>query len=178
MEKIYNIRYIDAYYIYDKNIDETRLVPHNAYGYMERNGNNIIIIFIKKRRTDNKKIVSEKRNIIEGLVIPDAAPLSIVNTHKTNILRNVIEGSFVAITLRDVVHVTNIPRYDCSIMYTEGILFKIKKDHVVLKDPQTIRIYPTPIVNHPGGGKPTYLIVPISFITDIEVISQNHEKTA
>jgi len=170
MKKIYTVKYVDAYYIYEKRIGKTKLSLHEAHGYVERRGNNIIIIFIKKRKISNKKTIEGKENIVEGLVIPDTALVSVVDTYKTDILKNITIGSSVSVTWRDVVYVTNTPTYDCPIMYTEGILTKIKRDHIVLKDPETIRVYPTPVRNHPGRGLPTYLMIPISFITDITVI--------
>ena len=170
MDEIYSVKYVDAYYIYTKSIGKTKLSLHEAHGYMERNGDNIIIIFIKKRWANNRRVMNEKGNIVKGLVIPDTAVVSTVGTYKNDILKNVITGSPVTVTWRDVVYVANLPRYDCSTMCTDGILFKIEKDHIVLKDPETIRMYPMPVKNHPGGGLPTYLVIPISFIADIRAI--------
>ncbi len=167
MKKIYIVKHVDAYYTYEKRIGKTKLSFHEAHGYVERKGNNIIIIFIKKRKISNKKTIERKENIIEGLVIPDTSLVSVVDTYKTDILKNITIGSPVSVTWRDVVYVANTPTYDCHIMYTEGVLTKIKRDHIVLKDPETLCVYPSPARNHPGMGLPTYLVIPISFITDI-----------
>lgn len=172
MDKICNIKYVDAYYIYEKNIGETQLSLFDAHGYVEEVANNIVIIFIKKRGTVNSKTIGNKKAIIKGLVIPDTALVSAVDNYSTNILKNLKEDSMVEIIWRDIVYIANLPRYDCSVMYTEGSLFRIEKDHIVLKDPETIRTYPSPIKNHPGGGLPTYLIIPISFITSIGLINK------
>ena len=96
--------------------------------------------------------------------------MSTVENYSTNILKNLKEDSTVEVIWRDIVYVANLPRYDCSVMYSEGSLFRIEKDHIVLKDPETIRTYPSPTKNHPGSGRPTYLIIPISFITSIKLI--------
>ena len=173
MKKIYSVKYIDAYYSYVKylkNITQTKLLPFEAHGYVERNGNSIIIIFIKKRKISNKKTITKKENIVKGLVIPDTALVSIVDTYKTDILKNITMGLWVSVTWRDVVYVANTPTYDCHIMYTEGIVVKIGSDHIVLKDPETLCVYPSPVENHPGRGLPTYLVIPISFITDVTII--------
>lgn len=171
MEKIFNIKYVDAYYIYAKDLGATKLSLHEAHGYVERNGNNIIIIFIKKRGTSSKEIIKNKENIVKGLVIPDTALSSVVDKYNSDILNNVTKGSSVKVEWRDIVYVANLPRYDCSVMYTEGILFRIEKKHIVLKNPETIRTYPTPIKNHPEGNPATYLVIPVSFIKDITVIN-------
>jgi len=168
-DKIYNIKYVDAYYSYAKSIDQTKLSVHEAHGYIERNADNIIIIFIKKGGANNKRTIDEKENIVKGLIIPDTALVSVVDTYQTDVLKNITTGLSVVVTWRDVVYVANLPRYDCSVMYTEGVLFRIEKDHIVLKNPETIRTYPSPIKNHPGRGLPTYLVIPISFITDITI---------
>ena len=170
MDKIYNIKYVDAYYSYAKKLGETKLATHDAHGYVERSGSNIIIIFIKKRDSSNRETIEKKENIIKGLVIPETALLSVVNTYTSDILMNIVEGSTVKVEWRDVVYVANLPRYDCSVMYTEGILFKIEKDHIVLKNPETIRVNPSPLKNHPDGKSPTYLVIPVSFIADIAVV--------
>lgn len=170
MEKIYSIKYVDAYYSYAKKISETKLSAHEAYGYVEKHADNFVIIFIKKRKISNKKTIEGNKNIVKGLVIPCTALVSSVDAYKTDILKNITAGSSVAVTLRDVVYVANMPRYDCSIMYTEGVLFRIEKDHIVIKNPETIRVYPRPIKNHPEGKPATFFVVPISFITDIAVI--------
>ena len=37
-------------------------------------------------------------------------------------------------------------------MYTEGTLYQIEDDHIVLKDTETIRTHPMPVKNHPAGN--------------------------
>lgn len=164
MSKIYNIHYVDAYYSYDNEIGETKLSPHEAYGYVEKNNDNLVIIFIKKGGAE------KDQNIIKGLIMPNTALISTLGSVGNDILSNVEVGSRIKMEWRDIVYVANQPRRDCSMMYTEGVLVKIEKDHIVIKNPETIRAYPKPIKNHPGGGLPTYLVVPVSFITDISVI--------
>lgn len=164
MSKIYNIKFVDAYYTFAKKVDQTKLSLHEAYGYVKKNGNNIIIVFIRKILTHRKNEVAL------GLVIPDSALISKKSKAKNKILANHKIGDTVAITWRDIVifDSENL-RNDCSIMYTEGVLFRINKDHIVLKSPETIRVYPSPIRNHPIN-KPDYCTIPISFVVNITVI--------
>lgn len=167
MDDIYRIRYVDAQYTYAKSIGKTGLPPHEAYGYIIRNADTIVVIFIKKRGTDCEKIVRGKEDVIKGLVIPNTALMSVVETYTTTLLENLDISSQVTVTWRDVRYVANMPVYECAIMQTEGVLYRIEKNHIVIKDPRTIRTYPMPMKNHPENGHPTYLVIPTSFITDI-----------
>jgi len=161
MSKIYNIKFVDAYYTFAKKVGKTKLSFHEAYGYIKKNGNNIIVVFIKKI------LIYGKNEIVLGLVIPSTALISKKNNAKNKLLTNHKIGDAVAITWRDIVIFdSGNLRNNCSIMYTKGILFKINRDHIVLKNPETIRIYPAPIKNHPTK-KPSFYIIPISFITKI-----------
>jgi len=169
MDEVYRVEYVDAYYIYEDELGETKLSPHEAFGYVERKGDSIVIRFIKKVIEEGKPDTSDPDHIPEGLVIPDTALLSINKDFKLPALDTIRISSSVIVTWRDVVHVGNMVRTDCSVMYTEGILHRVEDDHVVIKDPETIRTYPLPIANHPGG-KPTYLVIPKSFITEIKAV--------
>lgn len=168
MEKIYKIKYVDASYSYEEKINQEGLDVCEAYGYVEKNGNNIIVNFLKKVGVvDN--LMKSKEKIADGLVIPDTALISRVKLYKTDILNNMEIGQSVSLNWRDVIHVANLPVYECPIMYTEGTLFKIEKDYIILKNPKTLRIKPEPRKNHPGSGLPTYLVIPVAFISNIEV---------
>lgn len=169
MDKIYNIKYTDAFYINSKNIGQTKLHAYETYGYLKKCNENLIVVFIKEYKTSIKEIKNKKLKIIKGLIIPDIALLSTNNKFKNNKLKHIKIGSNVSVTWRDIVYVANLPRYDCGIMYTEGILFRTEKDHIVIKNPETIRTHPLPIENHPTK-KPNYYIIPTSFIVDFEVI--------
>ena len=60
-------------------------------------------------------------------------------------------------------------------MYTEGVLYRIEKDYILLENPETIRMSPLPIKNHPLERN-TFYIIPKTFITDIEVIEKNKNE--
>ncbi len=170
MDKVYNIKYVDAYYTYAKDIKETRLPLHEAYGYVERNGSNVVIIFIKKRGTDIKRSMDEKEPIVKGLIIPDVALIPVAETSAVNMLKGIAVGTSVTVVWRDVICVANMPIYECSVMHSKGVLYRIENDHIVLKEPETMRMSPAPIRNHPKSGeRPTYLMIPTSFITDVTI---------
>src|ERR1035437_1361998 len=125
IDKIYNIKYIDASYTYAKKISQTKLSLHEAYGYVKKNGNNIIIAFIKKR------LAGGREEIVSGLVIPEKAILSTKNVTDDKILADLKTGMPISVTWRDIVIFDSGDlRNDCPIMYTEGILFRIEKDHI------------------------------------------------
>lgn len=170
MDIISNIKYVDAYYAYAKEIGETKLSVHEAYGYVEQVKDSIIVVFIKKRGSYIKDAIKEGGDIIKGLILPDTSIVSALDTFDTDILKNITENTKVKIEWRDVLYVANSPRYDCSIMSTDGLLYKIKKDHIVLKEPKTTRVYPKNVQKFSENESPSYLILPISFITKVEVI--------
>ncbi len=171
-EKIYKIRYVDAYYLYKEECSrdfflyigdrpETKLSPHEAYGYIRYYKDSIILDFIKK--TDEKDL-----KMVKGLILPNNSLLS-----KSKILNK----SFPNISLKKKVHLQwddlcfaeNISIRESSIMETVGILVAIESDHIVIGDPDTKRIYPLPEKSHPNK-KPSYYIIPISFIKNIKQI--------
>lgn len=104
------------------------------------------------------------------MIIPEVALLSVKSSFSHGVLKGVKIDSRVAVTWCDISAVIDSLRYDCGIMYTEGTLYKIEKDHIVLRDTETIRVHPMPVKNHPAG-KPLWYIIPISFIKDIEIVS-------
>ncbi|MHB0978273.1 MAG: hypothetical protein ACYC1K_02635 [Minisyncoccota bacterium] len=165
MRNISNIKYIDASYFYQKNLP-TKLPTYEAYGYVKKKykDKDIVIEFIKKI-SDNHG----PKQIIKGLIIPANALVSASKNFKIQELRTIKKGSNVSVTWRDVVYVANKPRIACSIIYSEGILEKIAGSYIVLKKPETIKIYPLPIKNHPLK-KPKYYMIPKSFITEVRVI--------
>lgn len=184
MDTIKHISYADAHYSYEKDLYTKEYYSHkkdlaqsptslhlfSAYGYVENYGNSIIVAFIKKKGIPLLETIKKGEKVIEGLVIPNAALLSNVRTFGHDVLKGTPIGSRVAVTWLDVVHVANLAQYDCSRMYTEGTLYKIENDHIVLKDTETIRTHPLPVKNHPAG-KPLWYTIPISLISDIEIIS-------
>lgn len=184
MDKIFNIKYIDAHYSYEPDLytkeyylrkedlkkQSTALHFFSTHGFVEKHNNNIVVAFVKENGVSIKETIEKGEKIIDGLVIPDTALLSRVDASDSNILKGVKIGSRVAVTWRDIVRVVSQSRYDCSIMYTEGTLYKKESDHIVLKDTETIRTHPMPAKNHPAG-KPLWYTIPISFIKDIEVTS-------
>ncbi len=184
MDRICNIKYVDAHYSYEpdpyvkeyyshkEDLGEQSTSLHflSAHGYAEKYNDNIIIAFIKKKGVPLGETIESGEKIIRGLIIPDTALVSNLHTYGRDVLKEIKTGIRVAVTWHDVVNVANQARYDCSVMYTEGTLYQIEDDHIVLKDTETIRTHPMPVKNHPAG-KPLWYTIPISFIKDIEVIS-------
>lgn len=170
MKDFYVVKYIDAYCIYFKNIGVTKLKPHEARGYVIRNGTQVVVFFMKERSEILN--IHNKKKIVEGLVIPTSATIPYSAKKYPSLeksIRLIKIRSRVMIRWLDVVHVAGMSRYICSEMYTEGILEKVEYDHIVVRDPETIRICPQPIQNHPLE-KPTFYIIPKSFILSIASI--------
>lgn len=170
MKNFSHIYYTDAYYILeepDRLI--TKLPKNEAFGYITKaKNNNIILHFIKRADgIDSKKI-------IKGLVLP-VNSINSENKKYINELNSLKIKQHVSITWNDVVFVENEVREECSIMYTEGILFKNELDHIVIKDPETVRTHPLPIRNHPKV-KPLYYVIPKVLINSFEIVNnKKHE---
>ncbi len=165
MNTICNIKYIDAYYIdssygEEKELGKTKLRLHEAYGYISENDNSLLISFIKEIAG------GENKDVVKGIVIPKKAVKSESLVFNKDIVEDISLGSLVSLDWRDVVFVSNKDRHDCSVMNTKGILFKVEDDHIVIKNPKTLRKYPEPIKSHPEE-KPLFYIIPKSFIIEV-----------
>src|SRR3989339_72162 len=115
MNRIYNIKYTDAYYIdlsygHNKKLHKTKLSEHEAYGYAEKYGNNIVIAFIKEEKDDRKisDKIKRKEHLIKGIIVPDTSILSKLTSFKRNIFKNIPLGSEVVVNWRDIVIVENL----------------------------------------------------------------------
>lgn len=185
MDKIYNIKYVDAwssydpdlyadeYYTYRKDSRNKIVAPlfFDAYGFVERHGDDIVIAFIKKKGVSLKETIDKNEKLVDGLVIPETSLASKARSCSHGALKGKVVGMRVAVTWRDPTYIKGLPEYDCSVLYTEGALYKIEKDSIILRDTETIRIHPMPVKNHPAG-KPLWYTIPVSLIKDIEVVSK------
>jgi hypothetical protein len=163
MNQFSKIEYTDAYYILEEpDILQTKLPKNEAFGYVEKNENNIVVHFIIKK--DSK--ASSNIKIVMGLVLP----ISSIYTQKyLKELDDIKENSSVALTWKDVVFLQNDEIRGVSTMYTEGIVIQNNSDHLVIKNPETLRIKPEPVKNHPQV-KPLYYVIPKSFIIEYKNI--------
>jgi len=170
MKLVSNIHYTDAYYISEPVATPVTNLPHHeAFGFVKKGvDESIIISFIKKCDGGEDNAEHDPDHIVRGLIIPETALLSRQNDYLEE-LKSLKTGEEAAVTWKDVVHVANMSRNSSSIMYTEGLFVDNHSDHIVLKDPETIKIHPTPVKNHPAI-KPFYYVIPKSAITRFEYI--------
>ena len=166
MEKIYKIQYVDARYSHEKKILLNAKLPlHEAYGYLEEQKDCLLVVFVKSFSPKFKGGDTARM----GLVLPKRSLVSLNNQTKISVLKSIRLGTRLAVIFQDIVFFESTEMRDCPLMYTEGVLIKKGTDQIILKDPETIRAYPPPVINHPGG-KPTFLCIPLGFIVSIEVI--------
>lgn len=159
MTKIYNIKYIEPYYTLLKKMPRVKMTIHECFGYCAKYKDCLIVTFVKYMKSKKKK------EILEGLLIPECS--LITQSPKIKVIEKV--NSKISIRWNDVVYIKNSERKYYSKMYTEGILIQKNKKTIVVKNPETIRIEPKPIQNHPNK-KPTYYIIPIQVIEEISLI--------
>ncbi len=160
MNTIIAIRYIDALYYTEQDLKHTNFKTNIAIGNLIiSSGEHIAISFTEKNG------VAE-----EGLLIPkQALILKGKNREIQSDLSDVSSriGSDIGIYWTDIVHFTNGSMSDkCTVMYSEGNLYKVTPDAVIIKDPETIKTG-IKIDNHPVE-KPTFIAIPKSFITNLE----------
>lgn len=157
MPKIYSIKYFDSAFSYEKEMSKnSKLKVHECFGYVKEEKTHLQVSFIQC------SIDSKKCNT-EGLLIPKNAL-----TSKKVTLKKIPPGSKISVTWEDIVHFKNTLPEKCSTMYTEGILIEQNKNYLTIKDPETIRINPKPIRNHPEQ-KPALYKIHASIITNIDI---------
>lgn len=163
MDRIAHIKYCDAYYIFIHDYQETRLVLHEAYGYVTEKNNTFFLGFIK----NNSKNSGEP---IRGIIIPKKALVSEVQNPSNQDLFQIPSGTKVSILWQDIVFVANFKREEYSLMETIGIFVGIKNYCVVIKNPKTKKVHPLPEKKHPNED-PTFYIIPMSLVTSVKVLA-------
>jgi hypothetical protein len=163
MNKFSKIQYTDAYYILEEpDVLQTLLPKNEAFGYVEKKENTIVVHFILRKDSND----SLNAKMVMGLVLPIS---SIDTQNYLKELDHIQENSLVALTWEDVVFLQNDEIRGVSTMYTEGIVIQNNSDHLVIKNPETLRIKPEPVKNHPQV-KPLYYVIPKSFIIEYKNI--------
>jgi len=157
MNKFVAIRYIDALYYTETVLDYTVFPVHITVGNLIDLTQDILISFTERNGEP-----------CEGLRIPKKA--LVLNEKKEDTLSDLSfrVGLDIGLYWKDVVHFTDcqIPEA-CTPMYSEGLLLEVTSDAYIIKDPNTIKIGKK-IANHPLDGKPTFIVIPKSFVTDIK----------
>lgn len=158
MTKIHNIKYYDSAYSYAEKLpSKIELKIHECIGYVKKKKDYIHVSFvIEKNKTDQKGVM--------GLIIPNNALIS-----SKSKIRKIIKGAKVAITWADIVYFKNTEQKEYSTMCTKGEFVRQGKNFIIIKNPETIRINPKPIKNHPVD-KPKFYCIHSSVITKISEI--------
>ena len=167
MNNIVIIEYIDALYITEKKLDYNNLVIHRAIGKLISSNNDITISF------------TEKNGLPEsGLLIPREA---LILKKKNNKFNQELEdlsskiGNDIGLFWKDVVYfIKGKMSEKCTPMYSEGKLFLTTPDTIILRNPETLMVRKK-IDNHPKE-KTTFIIIPKSFITNIELYDKKLQK--
>jgi len=162
MKPIIFVTYTDALYYTKENLEYTGFKENFAIGKLISNENNHITI----------SFTEKNGNPESGLLIPKRALIlsNEKNTRDTeNLGWNFKIGDDIGIYWNDIAYYAEGKIYDkCPIIYTEGKLFSITPDAVILKNPETLMVNKKNIKNHPSK-KPFYYIIPKSLITNIEL---------
>lgn len=164
MKKIHALRYVDAFYTDDSSAlaCSTIVFPvHVAVGSAMLSSNDEVVFSYAKEEGKPEK----------GLRIPLGALILTDNEEKRQML-HLKKGHKIGVHWKDIVYFENgnVPA-ECSTMYTEGKVFHVASNALVVANPETLRTVSGRVGNHPEK-KPAYYVIPFSFIQNIEY----HEK--
>lgn len=162
MSQVHRVKYVDAAFLYSKEVPEVRLRDQEAYGYVAELDDVYVINFIKKSGISPDEIARSKMDVVKGLIIPKPV-------HRVEIDDSYI-GKRIRVHWRDVVYVANLPRFQYSVMESVGVVEKIGDEVILLENPITQRISPSPAERHPKTDTPTYLLIPRSRIEMIKML--------
>jgi hypothetical protein len=170
MRTVTKVQYVDAKYITTPDItSDTTLTLHEAYGYVSRYHNSLLVTFIEEvppasysARLYRTVCFWKRALVIKGLILPEGALVSRSRVVETGVYTAVAIGSPVTVHWYDVVYLANVPVRDSHTMRTQGVLERVESDRIIVRNPTTVRIQPRPHRPHAQGA--TYLIIPIAFI--------------
>jgi len=169
--EVSNVKYVDAHYGYGSDFADIDTLPiQEAYGYIEKSGGDITVVFIKspKKFFGWPRSVFRRRGIIiKGLVIPQTNLVSCVQVDDLYESISIPVNAPITVLWHNVLHIANLPRRNSSLMRTEGILAGVAKDHIVVTNPSTTWEVPKQVGQHPEKP-PSFYRIPIVAIKRIQ----------
>lgn len=164
MKQIHAIRYVDAFYTDDSSalVSSAIVLPvHVAVGSATLSSDDELVLSYSKEGGKPQK----------GLRLPLAA-LILKDKEQKRQIPHLEKGQEIGVYWKDIVYFENgnVPA-ECSTMYTEGKIFHLASNALVVVNPETIRTVSGKVGNHPERN-PAYYVIPFSFIQNIEY----HEK--
>lgn len=163
MDNIVAIRYIDAiYYTRSEKLNFTDFTTHIAIGNLVAVSNDhVTLSFVEKNKIPEK-----------GLLIPKTALIfekeKYVSKRDKFNFSNLNTGSDISIFWNDLVYFQNSGIPDqCTPMYSEGKLFSLTPNAIILRESNTIKIKEKGVSMHPDRHT-SFVVIPKSFITSIE----------
>lgn len=163
MKNIVAIKYIDAlYYKKYEKLKFTELTTHVAMGeVISISDDHLTLSFV------NKNGIPEK-----GLLIPKNALIFEKDTlisKKFNLSDSHI-GFDIGVFWNDLVYFQNgkIPR-QCTHMYSEGKLFSVTNNTLIIKNPETIKVREKNVAGNHLGREISLVIIPKSLIANFEL---------
>lgn len=167
MNKVVFVRYVDASYFEEKKLSNDKFITQYASGK--------VIAFSKESVT----LCFTKKNGVpwSGLLLPHGALILDKKNEISEMARvkskiNKLEKkASVGVFWKDLVYFQNgvIPQAP-SLIYTEGKVFSVTNDAVIIKDPETMNITPGKLTDHPRElTRISFMLIPRKLITDVEI---------
>lgn len=167
MNQIIAIRYIDAFYSKNKKLGGIKSITHYSVGGLISASKDFIVVsFVEKEGVPWKGLLLPYVALIFNKKSKISETTGVKNKIK-KIKKNILVGVF----WKDLVYFeSGILPSSYSLMYTEGKIYSITAEAIIIKNPETIKIAPKKAVNHPKKKvNISFLIIPRGFITDIEI---------
>jgi len=157
INSIIAVRYIDALYFTNKNIDFGGFPEHVTMGRIFKKEEDYIGVSFSDKNSFPQK----------GLLLPTGS--LILDAKKSKKFTPEIKTGIVGVFWKDITYFDNdkLPK-DCTTIYTEGEFFSTQKEALIIKNPKTIKIGEI-VSGHPEKRKKIYFCaIPWSIITSIE----------
>ena len=151
------LQFIDAKYTYDTNLPldiEPIVEKYDSAYTINKYGDYIL-------HTDAEYFIVPRH-----CLVPDCYNYEKYNQDKKLDFSKLKVGESIRIKWVDVTNLAVWSEPVCSQMYTEGILLQNDISFLIIQNPETIRLSPRPIKNHPEQ-RPTYYVIPKCMVMSI-----------
>lgn len=167
MDQIIAIQYIDAFYFEENKLSNDKFITHYSVGKLINVSKKFVTLSFTEKDGipwSGLLLPCEALVLDKGNEIPE---LSRIKSKINKIEKNTSVGVF----WKDIVYFENgIVPQSPSLIYTEGKVFSITADAVIIKNPETMNVTPGKLTDHPRElTYISFIVIPRKLITDVEI---------
>lgn len=167
MDQIIFIQYIDTFYFEENKLVSDKFITHYSVGKLiTASKKSVVISFTEKDGMPWRGLVLPRKAIIFDEKNNMSEPARVKNK-----IKKMKKGTTVGIFWKDIVYFENgvVPSSPSS-MYTEGKIFSVTANAIIIKNPETMNITRGKLTDHPKELiYISFMIVPRLLVTDIEI---------